>query len=442
MLGADDAGRPRVSPSTVAACGTGRPGRGRRARRDRRERPGPVRLALLIGTPVPAKVPLYRRLAREPALDFTVVYASAEGLRAFDGGYGGRGVQWDVDLTTGYRARFLRRADVNPGLGTRIWSVRDVDVVSEIVRGRYEVLALGGYNSLTYLLGAATQRVRRRPLLFREEQTLLETRSLTTTLVKEVALRLLFGQGSALYISRENRRWFEHYGVPPEQLFPTPYTVDNAELQAAARRLAPERERLRRSFGVDVDGGPVILSVGRLVAKKQPLFLLEAFRRARERARCSLIVVGSGEAETELRERVERDRIPDVHLAGFVNRSRIAEAYAAADVFALLSRAHETFGLAVAEAMNFGLPIVVSEKVGCAADLVADGLNGFVVSPTDPAPAARALAGLAADARLRQTMGDASRRRLETWGLDQTVAGFLRATAAAVGPHRWELAQP
>ncbi len=413
---------------------------GRRARRDRLQEPGPVRLALLIGTPVPAKVPLYRRLAREPALDFTVIYSSAEGLRAFDGGYG-QGVQWDVDLTTGYPARFLRRADVNPGLGTRTWSVRDVDVVSEIVRGRYDVLALGGYNSLTYLLGATTQRVRGRPLLFREEQTLLEPRSLTTTLVKEVALRLLFGQGSALYISRENRRWFEHYGVPAERLFPTPYTVDNAELQEAARRLTPERARLRRSFGIDVAGGPVIVSVGRLVAKKQPLFLLEAFRRARERARCSLLVVGSGDAEPHLRDRIERDRIPDVHLAGFVNRSRIAEAYAAADVFALLSRAHETFGLAVAEAMNFGLPIVVSEKVGCAADLVADGLNGFVVSPTDAEPAALAFARLAADGRLRQTMGDASIRRLETWGIDETVAGFLQATAFAVGPHRWALAQ-
>jgi len=401
---------------------------------------GPVRLALLIGTPVPAKIALYRRLAAEPALDFTVIYASAEGLRAFDGGYGT--VQWDVDLTTGYRARFLRRADVNPGLGGRTWSVRDADVVSEIVRGRFDVLALGGYNSLTYLLGAAAQRAQGRPLLFREEQTLLEPRSLTTTLVKEVALRLLFAHGSALYISRENRRWFEHYGVAPDRLFPTPYTVDNAELQAAARRLTPERDRLRRSFGIDSAAGPVILSVGRLVPKKQPLFLLDAFRRVRERMPCSLLVVGSGEAEAQLREQVARDRIPDVKLAGFVNRSRIAEAYAAADVFALLSRAHETFGLAVPEAMNFRLPIVVSEKVGCAADLVADGLNGFVVSPTDPRPAAAVLARLAADASLRRAMGDASLRRLDTWGLDETVAGFLLATAAAVGPDRWSLAQP
>jgi glycosyltransferase involved in cell wall biosynthesis len=438
MLGAVDPARPLVSPAAESAVDGSPPGR--RSRRHGLQKTGPVRLALLIGTPVPAKIALYRRLAAQAALDFTVIYASAEGLRAFDGGYGA--VQWDADLTTGYRARFLRRADMNPGLGGRTWSVRDADVVGEIVRGGFDVLALGGYNSLTYLLGAAAQRAQGRPLLFREEQTLLEPRPLTTTLVKEVALRLLFAQGSALYISRENRRWFEHYGVAPDRLFPTPYTVDNAELQAAARRLTPERDRLRRSFGIDSAAGPVILSVGRLVAKKQPLFLLDAFRRVRERMPCTLLVVGSGEAEAQLRERVARDRIPDVKLAGFVNRSRIAEAYVAADVFALLSRAHETFGLAVPEAMNFRLPIVVSEKVGCAPDLVADGLNGFVVSPTDPAAAAAALARLAADAPLRRAMGDASLRRLETWGLDETVAGFLLATAAAVGPDRWSLAQP
>ncbi len=315
-----------------------------------------------------------------------------------------------------------------------------MSVVGEVVRGRFEVLSLGGYNSITYLLGAAAQRAMRRPLLFREEQTLLEPRSLAKTVAKEIALRALFRQGTALAISRENRRWFEHYGVPEERVFSTPYAVDNDGLQAAAQRLASDRRRLRLSFGIDDRGGVVILSVSRLVPKKQPLFLLEAFRRVRARMQCTLLIVGSGELEAQMRARVERDAIPDVKFAGFVSHSRIADAYGAADVFALLSRAHETFGLVVPEAMNFGLPIVVSDKVGCAPDLVADGLNGFIVSHADAEQAARAFARLIADAPRRQAMGRASLMRLESWSLDDEVDGFLRAIAAAVGPQRWSLA--
>lgn len=415
--------------------------RGPRVARARDGQRGPIRLALLIGTPVPVKVPLYRQLDQEPALDFTVIYASAEGVSTFDFGHG-PGVRWDTDLTSGYRSRYLRRASVTPGLGDHVWSVRNADVASEVLRGRFDVLALGGYTSLTYLLGAATQRAMNRPVLFREEQTLLEPRPLLTAMVKEIALRLLFRQGSAVYSSTENRRWFEHYGMPEERMFSAPYAVDNEQLQAAAQRLASERGRLRRSFGIDHDGGPVILTVGRLVHKKQPQFLLEAFRRVRERMRCTLLIAGSGELEGQLREHVERDGIPDVKLAGFVNRSRIAEAYAAADVFALLSRAHETFGLAVPEAMNFSLPIVVSQKVGCAPDLVANGLNGFVVSPSNAEYAAQVLRQLVANAPLRRAMGEASLRRLASWSLRDEVDGFLRAVAASVGPRRWSLAQP
>ncbi len=91
---------------------------------------------------------------------------------------------------------------------------------SVLRRGRYDVAVvwMSGYNSITYLLGAATQRAMGGPILFREEQTLLDPRPLTNALVKHGALRLLFSQGRALYISSENRRWFQHFGVPEERL--------------------------------------------------------------------------------------------------------------------------------------------------------------------------------------------------------------------------------
>jgi glycosyltransferase involved in cell wall biosynthesis len=249
-------------------------------------------------------------------------------------------------------------------------------------------------------------------------------------------LRALFSQGRALYTTTENRRWFQHHGVPDHRLFDTPYTVDNEALRAAADSLKGQKEALKREFGIEDGSGPVILTVSRLIPKKQPLFALEAFRRARERTPCVLLVVGSGPLEAELRDKVRREQIPDVVFAGFVNRSQISRAYAAADVFALLSREWETFGLVVAEAMNFGLPVIASDRVGSAADLVSSCHNGMVVSSRDPEEAALAIERLARDADLRKRMGAASLERIAKWDVAETAAGVIAAATDAMSSDR------
>lgn len=391
-----------------------------------RPRSLPVRLAHVAGVPATYYVPLYRRLANEPDLDFTVFFASSDGLRPFDMGFG-RPVAWDNDLLGGYRSVFLRAADRTPGLGEYFWSVRNWDIVSALLRGRYDAVWLGGYNSITYLLAAVTQRARGGAVLFREDQTLLDTRSRANMIAKRLILRPLFAQGQALYTSTENRRWFRHFGVANHRLFPAVHSVDNDELQAAASDLRGHKQELRRRFGIADGSGPVIVTVCRLVPKKQPTFLLEAFRRVRQRRRCVLLVVGSGPMEAELRHEISRHQVPDVILAGFLNRSEIAEAYAVGDVFALLSRERETFGLVVSEAMNFGMPVIVSDKVGCATDLVASGDTGFVVSSCDPAGAAVAIERLVVNSSMRATMGAAARARIDQWSIERTAKGIVDA---------------
>lgn len=409
--------------------------RAHRLKRKRRGAGRPLSLGMFTGSPVPYKIPLYRALADEPGIEFSAIFASTGGVRPVDLGFAGE-YAWDMDLLSGYRSMFLARADTSPILGTSTWSVRDPDIVRVLVRERFDVLWMEGYNSVSFMLAAATQAMLGGHVVIRDDQTLLHPRSLPVTLVKEVALRCLFRNRHILYASSENRRWFEHYGVPPERLFAAPHTVDNEHLQSEAGRLRPQRAALRQRFGIGADDGPVVLTACRLLEKKQPLFLLEAFRRLRRRQRCALLIAGSGPLEREMRAVVDRDAIEDVHFAGFLNQSEIPQAYACADVFTLLSREHETFGLVVPEAMNFELPIVVSDKVGCHPDLVSRDLNGYVVAAHDPDAAAAALERLVADPALRQRMGMASLDRVRDWTSQRTVQGILAAARDAVSQGR------
>ncbi len=65
-------------------------------------------------------------------------------------------------------------------------------------------------------------------------------------------------------------------------------------------------------------------------------------------------------------------------FTGFLNQSQIVDAYVASDVLALPSDAGETWGLVVNEAMACGRPAIVSDLVGCAADLIEEGQTGWV----------------------------------------------------------------
>lgn len=396
----------------------------------------PIKVGMLAASPVPYQIPLYRAIAADPRLDFTAIFASSAGVRPERLGFS-EPIAWDIDALKGYRSIFLRRADQAGVDSASMLRHRDIDVITTLLRCNFEVLWCHGYSSLTHLLAIATQIARRRPLLIRDDQTLLHPRPRLKKLLKAVLLPAILKRSFALYVGIENKRWFESYGVPLAREFHVPWCVDNSFFRKDATALMPRRSELRQEFGIRAHAGPVILSVCRLIPKKQPLFLLEAFRRVRERERCSLLLVGSGELEGEIRREIALRDIPDVILAGFLNQSEVGRAYAVADVFALPSKMHETWGLVVNEAMNFHLPLVVTNKVGCAPDLVQEGVNGFVVSADDPRELAERLEALVASRKLRADFGAVSLKIVSRFTYPVAVEGVLRALEVAVGSARW-----
>jgi glycosyltransferase involved in cell wall biosynthesis len=116
-------------------------------------------------------------------------------------------------------------------------------------------------------------------------------------------------------------------------------------------------------------------------------------------------------------------------VTGGVAEEDLARRYVGADVFALLSR-HEPWGVVVNEAAASGLPLVLSDRVGAAYDLLRDGENGFLVPAEDVGASAEALRRLAADPGLRRRMGERSRELVRPWDYDASVDAFLAATSS------------
>jgi len=104
-----------------------------------------------------------------------------------------------------------------------------------------------------------------------------------------------------------------------------------------------------------------------------------------------------------------------VTLAGDLDATRLALEYDRADLF-VLPTLHEGYGMAVAEALARGIP-VVSTATGAIPDLVCDGA-GIVVPPGDASAFAHALSRVVADDAVRAELADGARRtraRLPTW---------------------------
>ncbi len=158
----------------------------------------------------------------------------------------------------------------------------------------------------------------------------------------------------------------------------------------------------------------VIGTVGRIQDVKDHASLLEAFLLLRERlpqlrGRLRLAIVGDGPLLAALRARAAQAGVAElVWLPGA--RTDVADILRSLDVFAMSSIAEGTPGSAL-EAMASALP-VVGTRVGGIPEVIADGVTGALVPPSDPAALAAALARYAADPALAASHGAAGRERV------------------------------
>ncbi len=193
-------------------------------------------------------------------------------------------------------------------------------------------------------------------------------------------------------------------GVPREKFAVVPYGVDRRF------RREPRPAWLAARWGLD--GAVVALFLGGLKRRKNLFFLLDAWRevtRARPDAR--LVIAGAGPLLEPLRRRAaELGQERAVVFAGYVPEGEKVAYYNLADLL-LSPSAMEGFGLAVAEAMSCGLPVVVSNR-GSLPELLVDGEGGYLVDPSDRDAFVRKALVLCGDPMLRGKFGTANVERV------------------------------
>lgn len=211
-------------------------------------------------------------------------------------------------------------------------------------------------------------------------------------------------------------------------------TVDNAFFETKSRITTEERMALRDKLGIKT--GFVALYAGQLIERKGIQDLLTAFTRLRrEMDDVTLLIAGTGMEEEAMKKRCLHENIKDVIFAGFVDYEQLPGYFALSSLFILPSR-EEVWGLVINEAMACGLPVITTVKVGASADLVRDGVNGFVVRDREPDELYHAMKRVLADSGVRQKMADASGQIIKNFGAEHTARGVKEAIFCAVSQVR------
>lgn len=337
------------------------------------------KIAILTSHPIQYQTPLFRKLAEQKDIDLIVYFCWDFGIRkTYDKQFGVE-VLWDIPLLEKYKYIFLKNLSLRPN--SDFWGQINPNIVSKIIKNKYNAILLYGWNSFTNWLAIFTAILTRTPFFIHSENPFNQElfKSKWKLKLKKIILGWLFQHAQYLpYIGKENKKFYKYYGVPDEKLIFMPYAVDNERLMKEAARLIPQKKQIRNDFNIN-EKATIVLFVGKLIDKKRPLDLLKAYELLQKKYNnLALVYVGDGSLKFDLEKYTKENNIKNIYFFGFQNQSILPKFYALAGIFVLPSEEGETWGLVINEAMCFRLPIIASNLVGCISDLVKNGENGFI----------------------------------------------------------------
>ncbi len=377
--------------------------------------------------------PVFRQMARDPRLDIQVAYCSLQGATGgeVDPEFG-REVKWDVPLLDGYPWTEIRNRSRHPGLG-RFFGLINTGLWSLIRKGRFDAAVIyTGYPYASFWIALAAAKLSGTKLLFGTDAAAIAVKSGGSWRVraKKIMWPMLFGLANQIIVpSTPAREMICSLGFSPSRVTITPYVVDNDWWLASAAEV--DRAAVRISWGV-LESSVVILFCGKFQPWKRPLDLLHAFAKSNA-VNAHLVFTGEGPLaaalESEAAQLGVRDR---VHFRGFANQSQLPAVYCGSDLLVLPSE-YDAFGVVVNEAMLCARAVAVSDHVGAGPDLISPE-TGFIYPCGDVEALAAVIREAAADPRKLQRMGEAARKRMETWSIRENINGLVEAVDRATSP--------
>lgn len=251
----------------------------------------------------------------------------------------------------------------------------------------------------------------------------------------KIFYKKIIKNSSAVIVS--GRKAFDYHlslGIEKEKIFIAP---DASEILYDKNKIDKLKRQILKKY--KLKNKKIILYVGRLISRKGVNYLISAFSKLKNE-NAMLLIVGGGDfynlgeksIEFKLKEQVKKLNLEKkIIFTGEINHSDTAAYYFLADVFVMPSiteKISEPWGLTLNEAIQFGLPVIATDAVGAAYDLIKNGKNGFMVKEKSSKELKKTIEKIINNEKLRNKMGKESLKIIKEGNNYKKMAeGFLEA---------------
>lgn len=388
------------------------------------------KLAIYAIHPIMYQTPIFQELERhinqnQINLETLVLYGDDLSLR--DVYFKEINVSFKPDvpfLMDGYKYKFLKNYsnDSRTGFFSRI----NPGIFRELKKEKYNAILIHGYESLTAWLALLSAKINKSKIIWRGESVLkgVESNYSIKQIIKRCALKVLFKSCDAVMFScTGNKEYLKFYGVPDSKLFFIPCAVNNAFFYNEKNKYFSQKDAIRSELGIDKNDMVVLFSA-RFTNRKRPFDLLNAVSSI-ENKNITILFVGDGLERTKMEEFAKQNNIKSV-FTGFKNQNEISKYYSISDLDIVISD-YDPSPKSMNEAMNFGMPVIVTDVVGTAYDLVKENKNGYIVKVGDINAIAHRINLFNKNRDLLKKMGQESLKIIKNWNYQSDVNGILAA---------------
>lgn len=335
-------------------------------------------LAIVTTHPIQYNAPVFRMLAIRKNISIKVFYTCGiQSHNNYDPGFGIT-IEWDIPLMEGYEHVFVENTSSNPG-SHHYGGIINPTLAQEVLDWHPDAVLVYGWNYHSHI------RLIRKlkgniPVWFRGDSNLNDPIPWWKHLLKRTVLTMVYRNVDfAFYVGTLNKEYYRKCGLKEKQLLFAPHAIDNERFfNSKINSYDDQASKWRERLGLTSED-LVVLYAGKFELKKNPTLLLKAVRafNLKNQINLKLLFVGNGALEQSLKTDAQQNK--EVMFLDFQNQSQMPVIYRLGDIFCLPSSGPgETWGLAINEALASGIPVIVSNRVGCSFDLVKPGLTGLV----------------------------------------------------------------
>ena len=320
------------------------------------------RLAIISTHPIQYNAPFFKLLAKSEVLELKVFYTYSQSEKGFNDPGFGQKIDWDIPLLNGYTYEFVENTANNPS-NRAYGGIKCPNLLANISAYAPNAILVYGWNFNAHF-SAMKHFKGKIPVWFRGDSHLLDEKLGFKSLVRRLILKYVYKfADKAFYVGTHNKAYFKAHGFKPKNLIYAPHAIDNERFSDPKHDLPAAAWRKELKIP---ENAFVVLFSGKFEAKKQASFVVEA---AKHFNKLTFILIGSGVLENKLKK--EAKSLSNVLFLPFQNQQQMPLVYRLANIFVYPSKGPgETWGLAVNEAFSCGIPAIISNKVGCAKDIV------------------------------------------------------------------------